>query len=175
LYRTCVALIVFLALAGCEYVRPTLNAPLKQWNPEYEYRFHNLAPPQDGNSDSLFIVAAFSGGGTRASTLAFGALRELARQHITWEGREKRLLDELDVIYALSGGTFTGAYYTLFGDRIFHDFEYRFLRKDWESELKARVFKSPSNWFRLWSPYYGRVHPQGLNFCSLLSTCCVRT
>ena len=155
---TCAVLIGSLALAGCEYVRPTLNAPLEQWNPEYGYRFKNLAPPQEGNSDSLFIVAAFSGGGTRASTLAFGALRELARQPITWEGKEKRLLDELDVIYALSGGTFTGAYYTLFGDRIFHDFEYRFLRKDWESELKARVFKSPSNWFRLWSPYYGRVH-----------------
>jgi NTE family protein len=65
---------------------------------------------------------------------------------------------ELDVIYALSGGTFTGAYYTLFGDRIFHDFEYRFLRKDWESELKSRILRSLSNWFRLWSPYYGRAH-----------------
>src|SRR5512145_1026146 len=95
---TCVALIGTIALAGCEYVRPTLNAPLEQWNPEYGYRFKNLAPPQEGNSDSLFIIAAFSGGGTRASTLAFGALRELARQRITWEGREKRLLDELDVI-----------------------------------------------------------------------------
>lgn len=158
LYWTCAALVVSLALAGCEYVRPTLNVPLKQWNPTYGYRFQNLAPPEEGNSDSLFIVAAFSGGGARASALAFGALRELAQQHIIWEGKEKRLLDELDVIYALSGGTFTGAYYTLFGDRIFHDFEYRFLRKDWESELKARILKSPSNWFRLWSPYYGRVH-----------------
>lgn len=154
----CAALAASIALAGCEFVRPTVNAPLTQWNPEYGYRFQNLAPPEEGNSDSLFFVAAFSGGGTRASTLAFGALRELASQRITWEGREKRLLDELDVIYALSGGTFTGAYYTLFGDRIFHDFEYRFLRKDWEGELKARILKSPSNWFRLWSPYYGRVH-----------------
>ena|SRR5688572_31683 len=157
-YWTCAALIVFLALAGCEYVRPTLNAPLNEWKPEHGYRFQNLAPPDEGNSDSLFVVAAFSGGGARASALAFGALRELARQPITWEGKEKRLLDELDVIYALSGGTFIGAYYTLFGDRIFHDFEYRFLRKDWESELKSRILKSPSNWFRLWSPYYGRIH-----------------
>jgi len=68
------------------------------------------------------------------------------------------LLDELDVIYALSGGTFTGAYYSLFGDRIFHDFELRFLRKDWETELRHRIFRSPSNWFRLWSPYFGRIH-----------------
>jgi NTE family protein len=82
----------------------------------------------------------------------------MARQPIIWEGKRKRLLDELDVIYALSGGTFTGAYYALFGERIFHDFEYRFLRKDWESELRARIFRSPSNWFRLWSPYFGRTH-----------------
>ncbi|MGD9727852.1 MAG: patatin-like phospholipase family protein [Nitrospiraceae bacterium] len=149
-------LVVF--LSGCEYVRPTLNAPLQQWDPTYGYRFRNLAPPEEGNSDSLFFVVSFSGGGTRASTLAFGALRELARQTITWEGKEKRLLDELDVIYALSGGTFTGAYYALFGDRIFHDFEAKFLRKDWESELRKRVFRSPSNWFRLWSPYFGRSH-----------------
>jgi NTE family protein len=149
-------LVVF--LSGCEYVRPTLNAPLQQWDPQYGYRFRNLAPPEEGNSDSMLFVVAFSGGGTRASTLAFGALRELARQTITWEGKEKRLLDELDIIYALSGGTFTGAYYALFGDRIFHDFEAKFLRKDWESELKKRVIRSPSNWFRLWSPYFGRSH-----------------
>ena len=108
-------------LSGCQYVRPTLNAPLKQWDPQYGYRFSNLAPPEEGNTDSLFFLAAFSGGGTRASALAFGALRELARQRIRWEGKDKRLLDELDLIYALSGGTFTGASYALFGDRIFQD------------------------------------------------------
>ncbi|MDF0673637.1 MAG: patatin-like phospholipase family protein [Nitrospira sp.] len=145
-------------LVGCEYVRPTLNAPLAKWDPHYGYRFPNLAPAEEGNSDSLFVVASFSGGGTRASTLAFGALRVLARQPITWEGKTKRLLDELDVIFALSGGTFTGAYYSLFGERIFHDFEYRFLRKDWESELRHRIMRSPSNWVRLWSPYFGRIH-----------------
>lgn len=152
----CVLLMV--ALSACEYVRPTLNAPLKQWDAQYGYRFPNLAPPEEGNSNSLFVLTAFSGGGTRASTLAFGALRELARQPIAWEGKQKRLLDELDIIYALSGGTFTGAYYALFGEQIFHDFESRFLRKDWESELRSRILRSPSNWFRLWSPYFGRTH-----------------
>ena len=156
--QLCGLLLVLAALVGCEYVRPTLNAPLGQWDPNYGYRFPNLAPAEEGNSDSLFIVAAFSGGGTRASTLSFGALRELARQQIAWEGREKRLLDELDVIYALSGGTFTAGYYALFGERIFHDFEYRFLRKDWEKELTERIVYSPRNWFRLWSPYFGRAY-----------------
>ena len=153
----CVLLSLFSTLGGCGYVRPTLNAPLTQWEPGGGYRLKNL-PANVDNTDSLLIYASFSGGGTRASTLAFGALRELARQQITWEGRTKRLLDELDVVNSLSGGTFTGAYYALFGDQIFKDFEYRFLRKDWESELKARIFKSPGNWIRLWSPYFGRTH-----------------
>ena len=153
------ATVVLLAiLQGCSYVKPIPNEPLTQWDPVAGYRFRNLMPPDTNNTDGLLILAAFSGGGTRASTLAFGVLRELARQQITWEGKQKRLLDELDVISALSGGTFTAGYYALRGDRIFHDFEYRFLRKDWESELKARVFKSPSNWIRLWSPYFGRAH-----------------
>ena len=145
-------------LSGCEYVRPTLNAPLKQWKPDHGYRLSNLAPPGRDNSDSLLILASFSGGGTRASALAFGALRELAHRQITWEGKNKRLLDELDAISAVSGGAFTGAYYALYGDRIFHDFEYRFLRKDWDRELRSRILRSPSNWVRLWSPYFGRTH-----------------
>jgi len=152
------ATVIGIAMLGCEYVRPTVNQPLAKWDRHYGYRFPNLAPPEEGNSNSLFVMTSFSGGGTRASTLAFGALRELARHSITWEGQNKRLIDELDMIYALSGGTFTGAYYALFRDRMFHDFESRFLRKDWESELKSRILRSPSNWFRLWSPYFGRAH-----------------
>ncbi|MGH7221454.1 MAG: patatin-like phospholipase family protein, partial [Nitrospiraceae bacterium] len=158
LFSFCVLLSLFSTLVGCEYVRPTLNAPLNQWEPTGGYRLSNLAPGGEDNSDSLLIVASFSGGGTRASTLAFGALRELARQQITWEGKTKRLLDELDMISALSGGTFTAGYYTLNGDQIFHDFEARFLRKDWEAELRSRILRSPGNWFRLWSPYFGRTH-----------------
>jgi len=154
----CFLLSVVFFIVGCEYVRPIPNAPLEKWEPTAGYRFTNVAPPEADNTDSLLFVAAFSGGGTRASTLAFGALRELAHQQIVWEGKKKRLLDELDLIHALSGGTFTGGYYALFRDQIFHDFEHRFLRKDWDTELRERILRSPSNWIRLWSPYFGRAH-----------------
>ena len=103
-------------------------------------------------------MASFSGGGARASALSYGVLRELARTPIVWEGYRKRLVDEINIINALSGGSFTAAYYALYHDRIFHDFEERFLRKDWESELRSRIFRHPSNWFRLLSPYFGRTH-----------------
>lgn len=153
-----IALALSCLIVGCEFVRPTMNEPLPRWNSEYGYRFANLPPSVSGNTNSLFIVASFSGGGARASALSYGVLRELARTPIVWEGYRKTLVDELTVINALSGGSFTAAYYALYHDRIFHDFEYRFLRKDWESELRSRVLRSPQNWFRLWSPYFGRTH-----------------
>ncbi|HJU06250.1 MAG TPA: patatin-like phospholipase family protein [Nitrospiraceae bacterium] len=157
LLRSCI-IALMLATAGCEYVRPTLNAPLDRWDVRYGYRYTNFPQSPDGSSDSLFLVASFSGGGMRASALAYGALQELAHTTITWEGKNERLLDEMSIVTALSGGSFTAAYYALYGDRIFEDFEPRFLRRDWERKLKARIFWSPYNWVRLLSPYFGRSH-----------------
>jgi len=163
-----------------EFMRPTMNAPLPKWNPEYGYRFANLPPSVAGSSDSLFIVASFSGGGARASALSYGVLKELSRTPIVWEGYRKTLADELNIINALSGGSFTAAYYALRHDRIFQDFESRFLRKNWERELRARILRSPINWVRLLSPYYGRSHImadllnealfEGATFSDLLSS-----
>jgi NTE family protein len=135
-----------------------MNAPLPKWNPEYGYRFANLPPSVAGSSDSLFIVASFSGGGARASALSYGVLKELSQTPIVWEGYRKTLADELNIINAVSGGSFTAAYYALHHHRIFEDFESRFLRKDWEGELRARILRSPLNWLRLLSPYFGRSH-----------------
>jgi len=56
----------------------------------------------------------------------------------------------------VSGGSFTAAYYGLYGDRIFTDFEERFLRKDVEGILFRKLF-NPMNWVRLLSPAYGRA------------------
>jgi len=48
LLRSCALLVLLVALMGCEYVRPTLNAPLKQWDAAGGYRFSNIAPAEDG-------------------------------------------------------------------------------------------------------------------------------
>ena len=149
---------LLVSLLSCEYVRPTLNAPSEKWVPDGGYRFVNVAPPEADNTDSLLFLAAFSAAEPVRQPSPLGRLRELAHQQIVWEGKQKRLLDELDLIHALSGGTFTGGYYALYRDQIFHDFEYRFFRKDWETEFKSGILRSPSNWVRLWSPYFGRAH-----------------
>lgn len=76
------------------------------------------------------LAVAFSGGGTRAAALSYGVMQELRDTHVQMNGKEQRLLDAITVISSVSGGSFTSAYYGLYGDRIFVDYEERFLRSD---------------------------------------------
>lgn len=119
-----------------------------------EYRFN---PEVSGNNtNSLFICLEFSGGGTRAAALSYGVLEALHRTRITWKGVEKSLLEEVDCISSVSGGSFTAAYYGLFGDRLFSEFRPRFLENDVEWAL-IRKLLLPTNWIRLASPYFSRI------------------
>ena len=49
-------------------------------------------------SDSLLVGLAFSGGGTRAAAFSYGVLEAMADVKLRWDGRERRLLDEIDII-----------------------------------------------------------------------------
>ena len=106
-------------------------------------------------SDELLLILAFSGGGTRSAAFAYGVLQTLAETHIEIDGEKRRLLDEVDAISSVSGGSFTAAYYGLFKDRIFEDFESKFLKFNVQSELTRSLF-SPFNWPKLASLYYER-------------------
>lgn len=107
------------------------------------------------SSEELLFILTFSGGGTRAAALSYGVLRTLADTQVVVEGKSRRLIDEVDAISSVSGGSFTAAYYGLFGDRIFEDFEEKFLKHDVQSELTRRVL-SPLSWPKLGSLYYDR-------------------
>ena len=50
-----------------------------------------------------------------------------------------RLLDAVDVIAGVSGGSFTALAYGLYGDKLFADYEQRFLKRNVQGELLARV------------------------------------
>jgi NTE family protein len=67
------------------------------------------------------------------------------------------LLDEVDLISSVSGGSFTAAYYGLYGEQIFNDFEERFLKHNVQGDLAVRTFVYPWNWFRLLSPNFSRI------------------
>lgn len=99
------------------------------------------------SSPRLFVVLTFSGGGMRAAAFTLGVLEKLAATTIVVDGSPRRLLDEVDVITAVSGGSFTAAYHGLFGDRVFTDFLSRFLYRDVQSDLLAHLL-APARWFQ---------------------------
>ena len=87
------------------------------------------------NLGKLQLYLMFSGGGTRASALSYGVLKELAATTVTIDGEQIRLLDEVDLISSVSGGSFTAAYYGLYGEKIFDDFEESFLKRNVDRDL----------------------------------------
>lgn len=144
--------VLSLLVSGCATY--SVNQSLKQWDPETGYRGKNLIDPD--KDEELLLLLSFSGGGTRAAAFSYGVLEALRDTTLTLHGRQRRLLDEVDWISAVSGGSFTAAYYGLFRDRIFEDFESRFLKKNIQGELTRAVFFNPVNWVRLYSGYYDR-------------------
>lgn len=116
--------------AGCAH--RVWNEPLAPAGSVMPYDLGSRLP---ANADDTFIVLAFSGGGTRSAAFAYGVLEKLRDTPVVVHGRAERLLDEVDVITAVSGGSYPAAYYGLFGDRLFTDFEAKFLRSDVQSEL----------------------------------------
>lgn len=108
-----------------------------------------------GEHDDL-IILAFSGGGTRAAAFSYGVLEALRDiEVITGSGGKTRLLDEVDVITGVSGGSFTALGFGLYGDRLFDLFENSFLKRDVQGTLVRRVL-NPLNWPALWSSGWGR-------------------
>jgi len=117
------------------------------------YRLAEATRP--GQSDDLVVVLAISGGGTRAAALGYGVLEELRRTEVTVNGVKRRLLDEVDVISAVSGGTLPATYYSLRGEKTFEEFEAKVLSRNFERELALRIV-TPTNWFRLPSGTFGK-------------------
>jgi NTE family protein len=140
-----------IVVSGCAHY--PVNAPLSYANNRPSYRFQNVAPQT--NSDDLLLMLAFSGGGMRAATLSYGVLEELKRTEVGAEHNRHSLLEDVSLISSVSGGSFTAAYYALWGDRIFSDFETDFLKKRVQTGLLLQVL-APWNQIRLASPKFDR-------------------
>ena len=139
--------------AGCTAHYP-VTVPVTDIRENMSYTVAN--PNMGGYSDEVLLMMAFSGGGTRAASFAYGVLETFAQTPITTaSGARIRLLDEVDAISSVSGGSFTAAYYGLFGNRIFEDFGEKFLKKDVQGMLTNRML-SPGSWPNLASKYYER-------------------
>jgi NTE family protein len=144
---------MFIIFTGCAHY--IVNEQGQNFDLQSGYRF-DVLDPGPGNSDSLFVCLMFSGGGTRAGALSYGIMEALRDTVIRVDGQDKRLLDELDCISSVSGGSFTAAYYGLFRERLFEDYKARFLERNIQGTLAGRLF-NPVNWVRLASPYFSRI------------------
>ncbi|MDG2336040.1 MAG: patatin-like phospholipase family protein [Myxococcota bacterium] len=130
-----------------------MNQPITQITPEQGYR--QFTKPTPDTKGAVWLALAFSGGGTRAAAFAYGVLEELRATEVVLDGQSIRLIDEIDTISAVSGGTFPAAYFGLFGDRLFEDFESKFLYRNIQRSLIFEALR-PKNLVRLLSPSFSR-------------------
>ena len=173
--RFLIGLLAIIALAGCAS-RP-VNEPITQFDPKSGYRPYLLIAKRQNNDPHTLFILSFSGGGTRAAAFSYGVLEELRRTEIVVDGQRRRLIDEVDVITGVSGGSFTALAYALYGERLFAEYEERFLKRDVQGALLGRTL-NPVNWPKfiggsagrseLAAEYYDEILFEGATFGDLL-------
>ena len=146
-YNPLLLVSLLLVLGGCATTARITNTPVSDQIPTNRQQITTGVKGQ--RSDDAFFFISLSGGGTRAAALSYGVLKEL--RDTTYNdkdnGTKRRLLDEVDYISSVSGGSFTAAYYGLYGDRMFEDYETVFLRQNVQKTLLGSVL-NPFNWLR---------------------------
>jgi NTE family protein len=148
-----VTLIATITLLGGCATRP-VNTPLGHYDPDKAYRIERLS--ENAEDSATLVILAFSGGGTRAAAFSYGVLETLRDMEVTTKsGRKVRVLDTVDVITGISGGSFTALAFGLYGDKLFDIYEASFLKRNVQGELVQRAF-NPFNWPSLASSGWGR-------------------
>jgi NTE family protein len=164
-------LLLIVLLAGCSTFLPPNNKAITQVDEGEGYRIASAR--QRVLQEQNIVLLAFSGGGTRAAALSYGVMQELRDTLIDIDGKPVRVLDEVDAISSVSGGSFTAAYYGLFRDRLFEDYEDEFLRQGVQEALIKQLF-NPMHWVRsgfdgfnrteMAIDYYDRIMFHGATF-----------
>ena len=148
---------VVAALVGaCTIPQPVVNQTLPRdaagqpiYSPGYA-----LLPMLQGPKGEVLFVAAFSGGGKRSAAFAHGVLRGLRNIPVIEDGKTRRLLDELDYIAAVSGGSFAALHYGLYREHSFDTFAADFLHRDIDAYIYG-TYLLPWNTVRLLTTDYG--------------------
>jgi len=170
---------VALLLCSCQTAMVPTNDPLPQNTqgmPVYSGGYALLPMLQHPQGEIVFIMA-FSGGGKRSAAFAHGVLRGLRQIPVVEDGRTRSLLDELDYIAAVSGGSFPAMHYGLYRDKSFDTFPREFLKADINAYIYG-TYLLPWNWEWLVNPFYGtndrmaeiydRLMFQGATYADLL-------
>ena len=102
----------------------------------------------------LLVLVAMSGGGKRSAAFSYGVLEGMRDVQIPTPRGPSDLFHELDGISGVSGGSFTAAYYGLYRDKMFGQYEKDFLYSDTNSYIYG-IYLLPWNWTWLIDPTVG--------------------
>lgn len=125
-------------LAGCTAVihNDPVNQPLTANPAQVDAA---LTPTVPDNYDDTVVALSFSGGGTRAAAYSFGVLTAFDQTRVPTRSGPVSLLDRLDFLSGVSGGSVLAAYYGLRGRAALADFKQRFLDVDAEQGLQTQL------------------------------------
>ena len=124
------------SLGGCavDIENAPINVPMSPPPSEPAPR-----PPSPRADETLAVGVAFSGGGTRAAAFSFGVLKQIAATEVPVQTGGPTLLDHLDFISGVSGGSITAAYFGYRGPDALSDFREKFLVQDLEGSLYTSI------------------------------------
>lgn len=134
--------VLSMLIMGCSSVPQNTNTSLSKEESE-KYLVSNRIVEND---DNMIVLMSFSGGGTRAAALSYGVMKGLHDYTYEHNNQHYRLIEHVNAISSVSGGSFTSSYYGLYGDEMFDHFEERFLYKDVTQSLVDQIM-SPKHWF----------------------------
>lgn len=140
-------------LGACSTAHYPINPKLDRVEAQQGYRAARAFASDPG--DRFFMHLAISGGGARAAALGHGVLEALRDTPIRWEGRERRLVDELDMLMGVSGGSMMAGWYALHGADGLAAFDTAFFEARLQTALVARIL-SPGGLWRVQSSRFGR-------------------
>jgi NTE family protein len=136
----CAGRVVFSAalVAGCTQVirNDPINQPLTANARQVEAE---LSSDVQTNYDDMVVALSFSGGGMRAAAFSYGVLTGFEETRVPTRSGVVPLLDRLDFLSGVSGGSTLAAYYGLYGRAGIADFKQRFLLVNAEEGLTTNL------------------------------------
>lgn len=140
-------------LTACHSILYQPAKTLTQIDPQQGYRLEKTM--QQALEKENLVIVTFSGGGSRAASLGYGVLEQFQQATVRPTERGDTLLQNIDVVYGVSGGSVLAAYLALEGQETIPKFKEFFLKKNFQKKVINEVF-SLSNVPRLTSPQFGR-------------------
>jgi NTE family protein len=123
--------VCFALLTACAQIHnEPINLPLAPGPPQAAQFDRDV----ETDYEDTVVALSFSGGGTRAAAFSYGVLTAMDEFRVP--NRSATLLDRVDFVTGVSGGSVLAAYYGLKKRKALADFKQRFLLRNAEENLR---------------------------------------